>query len=30
MMADTTTYIENRMKEDIEGIRVGIGRSNAT
>jgi hypothetical protein len=30
MMTDTTSYIENRMKEALEGIRVGIGRSKAT
>ena len=29
-MTDTTSYIENRMKEGLEGIRDGIGRSEAT
>jgi hypothetical protein len=30
MMADTTLYIENRMKEGLEGIYASIGRNDAT
>jgi hypothetical protein len=29
-MTDTTSYIEDRMKESLEGIRASIGRSEAT
>ena len=29
-MTDTTSYIEDRMKEGLGGIRAGIGRSEAT
>jgi hypothetical protein len=29
-MTDTTSYIEDRMKEGLEGIRANIGRSGAT
>ena len=30
MMTDTTSCIEDRMKEGLEGIRVGVSRSEAT
>ena len=30
MMTDTTWYIEDRMKEGLEGTRAGLGRSEAT
>ena len=30
MMMDTTWYIEDRMKEGLEGIRASIGRNEAT
>jgi hypothetical protein len=30
MMTDTISYIEDRMKEDLEGIRASVGRSEAT
>ena len=30
MMMDTTWYIEDRMKEGLEGTRAGLGRSEAT
>jgi hypothetical protein len=30
MMTDTISYIEDRMKEGLEGIRAGVGRSEAT
>jgi hypothetical protein len=29
-MTDTTSYIQDRMKEGLEGIRASIGRSKAT
>jgi hypothetical protein len=29
-MTDTTSYIEDRIKEGLEGIRAGIGRKEAT
>jgi hypothetical protein len=29
-MTDTTSYIEDRMKEGLERIRSSIGRSEAT
>ena len=29
-MTDTTSYIENRVKEGLEGICDGIGRSETT
>ena len=30
MMTDTTWYIEDGMKEGLEGTRAGLGRSEAT
>jgi hypothetical protein len=29
-MTDTTSYVEDRMKEGLEGIRASIGRSEVT
>jgi hypothetical protein len=29
-MTDTTSYIEDRMKEALEGIRAGIDRNEPT
>ena len=30
MMTDTISYIEDRMKEGLEGIRAGLSQSEAT
>ena len=30
MMTDMTSYIEDRMKEGLEGIRAGLSQSEAT